>query len=160
MVAELVEGFAELNDTDTAQAIWDALHLESKANRWGDEVYFAIPLTLGQEKGQWGKRVGRAGYWEPGKAFRIFFGKTPSRKGEEIRPASAVTVFGRLISNSWEFKRVARGTRITVEKRWGDSMDGISVGPSQIGQYPNSYSKSATLFLSYSSSSYPVRIPK
>ena len=116
IVAGLVEAFAELNDTDTARAIWNALPVESNANRWGDEVYFSIPLALGQEKGQEVVELGALGYWEPGRAFCIFFGKTPASRAEEIRPASPVTVFGKLTSNPLELRKVAKGTRITVEK--------------------------------------------
>jgi len=42
---------AELNDSKTAQLIWDSLPIESSNNLWGDEIYFSIPVKTGQEKG-------------------------------------------------------------------------------------------------------------
>jgi hypothetical protein len=60
--------------------------------------------------------AGDLGYWPPGTAFCIFFGPTPMSRGEEIRPASPVNVFGRVIGDFSVFKRVASGTEVSVEK--------------------------------------------
>ena len=35
---------AELNDTNTAGAIWDALPISANGSTWGDEIYFKIPV--------------------------------------------------------------------------------------------------------------------
>ncbi len=111
-----VEGIAELNDTDTAQAIWDALPINGSANRWGDEIYFSIPVSVEQEKGQDLVEVGDLGYWPPGKAFCIFFGPTPMSEGDQPRPASPVTVFGKVTGDATTFKPVKSGTSVTIEK--------------------------------------------
>lgn len=111
-----VEAVAELNDTQTSQFIWQALPIESVAQTWGDEVYFAVPLTLAQENPQDIVDVGDLGYWAPGKAFCIFFGPTPASKGDEIRPASPVNAFGRIAGDATAFRRVAAGTEIRVER--------------------------------------------
>jgi uncharacterized protein len=47
-----IEQEAELNETSTAQRIWDALPFEVAGSRWGDEIYFAIPVRAGTERGQ------------------------------------------------------------------------------------------------------------
>jgi len=107
---------AELNETQTAQAIWEALPFEGQAHRWGEEIYFSIPLTLETERGQEVVEVGDLGYWAPGRAFCIFFGPTPTSRGEEIRPASPVTVFGRLIGEATIFKEVKESTPILVRR--------------------------------------------
>jgi hypothetical protein len=111
-----VEVTAELNNTKTAQAIWDALPITSRGNRWGEEIYFSIPLKLEAENAREVVDVGDLGYWPPGTAFCIFFGPTPMSRGEEIRPASPVNVFGKVTGDATAFKQVASGTEITIER--------------------------------------------
>ena len=111
-----VEALAELNDTATAQAIWDALPIKGRANTWGDEIYFGIPLSIAPEKAQDLVEVGDLGYWPPGQAFCIFFGPTPMSEGDKPRPASPVTVFGQVTGDSTVFKQVDPGTAVTIAK--------------------------------------------
>ena len=111
-----VEAIAELNTTKTAQAIWEALPLKAKAELWGEEVYFPIPVYTDLEAGKTLVEVGDLGYWPTGNAFCIFFGPTPMSKKEEIRPASAVTVFGHIIGNAKVFKNVKSGAQVTLTR--------------------------------------------
>ena len=111
-----VESRAELNDTKTASAIWDALPIEARGNTWGDEIYFAIPVKLKTERGQETVALGDLGYWEPGSAFCIFFGPTPMSYGEEIRPASPVTVVGHCLDDASAFKAVRSGEVVSIER--------------------------------------------
>ena len=111
-----VEVIAELNDTDTAQAIWEVLPIKGRANLWGDEIYFSIPVSIELETGQELVNVGDLGYWPPGKGFCIFFGPTPMSEGDQPRPASPVTVFGRVIGDATVFRQVVSGAEITIEK--------------------------------------------
>ena len=107
---------AHLFNTSTANAIWNSLPLESRCNLWGDEIYFTIPLSHGLEKDA--REIvekGDIGYWPQGPAFCIFFGPTPISKGNEIRPASAVNVFGKVIGDSTIFKQVSSDTLVRVE---------------------------------------------
>jgi hypothetical protein len=117
IIAGAVEAGAELNNTRTAQAIWEALPIEGRVNLWGDEIYFSIPLSLKLEAGQEVVSVGDLGYWPDGNAFCIFFGPTPVSQGDEIRPASPVTVFGKVIGDATIFKKVAARTQITIKSR-------------------------------------------
>jgi len=113
-----IEAEAELNDTRTAQAIWETLPIKSRANLWGGEIYFSIPLSLKLEAGQELVNIGELGYWPDGNAFCIFLGPTPVSQGVEIRPASQVTVFGKVIGDTITFKKIAAGTEITI-RSWG-----------------------------------------
>jgi len=105
---------AELNETRTANVIWQVLPIKARINLWGEEIYFAIPLTLAQEAGQDVVRRGDLGYWPPGNAVCIFCGPTPISTGNEIRPASPVTVFGRITEDVTGLKEVVEGTEITI----------------------------------------------
>ena len=108
---------AELNESKTAQLIWEALPIEAKTNLWGEEIYFTIPVKTGREKGaKEVVSVGELGYWPTGHAFCIFFGPTPASRGDEIRAASAVNVIGKVLSDPKVFLKVKDGVKITVEK--------------------------------------------
>ncbi len=111
-----IEQEAELNSSRTAQLIWDALPLDAAGSRWGDEIYFSIPVQAGTEHGQATVEAGDLGYWEPGSAFCIFWGPTPASRGDEIRPYSPVTVFGKLRGDPRAFDGFASGTRVRVER--------------------------------------------
>ena len=117
ITAGAIEATAELNNTSTAQAIWGALPITGRVNLWGDEIYFSIPLGLKLEAGQEVVSIGDLGYWPDGNAFCIFFGPTPVSQEDEIRPASSVTVFGKVIGDATIFKKVATGTKIAV-RNW------------------------------------------
>lgn len=108
---------AELNDSKTAQLIWEALPIEGRVNTWGEEIYFSIPVKTGLETGS--REVvsaGELGYWPTGHAFCIFFGPTPVSRGEEIRAASAVNIIGRLSGDPKVFRKVKDGEKIFIEK--------------------------------------------
>jgi len=107
---------AELNDSKTAQKIWEALPIKGGASTWGDEIYFSIPVNIGLENAEEVVSEGDLGYWPPGSAFCIFFGTTPVSRGNEIRAASPVNVFGKIIGDPKVFKKVSSGAKIIIEK--------------------------------------------
>jgi uncharacterized protein len=112
-----VSATAELFENPTAVAVWKSLPIEGRANTWGDEIYFDIPVYL--DKADDAREVvdmGDLGYWPTGNAFCIFFGPTPMSRGDEIRPASAVNVFGRVQGDATVFKSVADGDGVLIEK--------------------------------------------
>jgi len=116
ITAGAVTASAELDDSRTAEAIWKALPLEAKASTWGDEIYFDIGVGIEPESPMETVELGDLGYWPPGSAFCIFFGPTPMSSGHEIRPASAVNVFGRVSGDPRVFKAVRSGARIRLER--------------------------------------------
>lgn len=113
---EQVKMEAELNDSKTASAIWDALPLAAEINTWGDEIYFEIPVKSGLENGVEEVQEGTLGYWPQGNCFCIFFGLTPMSTEGHIKPASAVNIIGRFMGKAEEWKKVGDGEWISVEK--------------------------------------------
>ncbi len=114
--AGTVEVMAILNDSATADAVWAALPLDGYVNTWGDEVYFSIDVRLPLDDPHEVVEMGDLGYWPQGPAFCIFFGPTPMSTGNEIRPASAVNVFGRVAGDPRVLTQVSSGARIQVHQ--------------------------------------------
>jgi len=117
ITAGKVSAEAILNDSPTATKIWEALPIEGRGNTWGDEIYFAIPVEAKQEKDARDLvAVGELGYWPPGSAFCIFFGRTPASTDERPRAASPVNILGKIQGDATVFKAVSSGTRVTLDK--------------------------------------------
>jgi hypothetical protein len=107
---------AELVESPTGRAIAAALPIRADANIWGDEIYF--PVAVNEKLDETAAEVvevGDLGYWPTGKAFCIFFGPTPASRGDEIRPASAVNVVGRLLGDPRLFKGVGDGQLVEIQ---------------------------------------------
>ncbi len=106
---------AELNDSPTAQQIWDALPLDGTANVWGDEIYFEIPVVADQAPDARAEvEVGELGYWPVGRAFCIFFGPTPVSTDERPRAYSPVNVLGRVLGDATQFRAVHSGEKVHI----------------------------------------------
>jgi len=115
--AEGVSVSAELNDGPTAAKVWTALPIEGRANRWGDEIYFEIPVSADQEPGARAEvSVGELGYWPPGSAFCIFFGPTPVSRGVEPRAYSPVNILGRVLGDATVFRSVRSGATVRLTR--------------------------------------------
>ena len=108
---------AEMLDTPTANEILDALPFEGSANVWGDEIYFDIPLHLEQEPdARADVEIGDLAYWPAGPAFCIFFGPTPVSTSSQPRAYSPVNVFGKILGDAKQFKRVSNSMVVRVTK--------------------------------------------
>ena len=109
---------ATLNDSMTAEKIYEALPFESIVNIWGDEIYFNIPVSLDQAPDARAEvEVGELGYWPVGSAFCIFFGPTPVSKDEKPRAASPVNIFGNVDGDTKILKEVPGGTLVKVTRQ-------------------------------------------
>jgi len=108
---------AELADTPTAREIQETLPLEAEVMTWGQEIYFEIPVERALD--HTAREVvenGDLGYWPTGRAICIFFGPTPVSGPNEIRPASAVNIVGRVIGETAGLKQVKAGQIIRLSR--------------------------------------------
>ena len=110
-----VEG--ELFDTACAKAICKKLPIEAKPNEWGDEFYFSIGIKMPPDETATMKvKVGHMGYWPPGTALAIFFGRTPASTGPDPVPASEVNIFGMVTGDATVLRKGKGASKIRVEK--------------------------------------------
>lgn len=107
---------ALLDDSPTAEKIYAALPIDGRANTWGKEIYFEIPVTLEPEpNARVEVDVGTLGYWPAGRAFCIFLGPTPVSTGDKPCAASPVNVFGSVIGDVKQPGVVKNGASIKIE---------------------------------------------
>lgn len=108
---------AELNDSPTAEQIGAALPIEGNVSTWGEEIYFTIPVEVElEDSAKEVVELGDLGYWPVGRAFCMFFGRTPMSDGDEIRPYSAVNVIGKLECDLEPLKKISNGETVVVRK--------------------------------------------
>lgn len=92
----------------TVEAITKKLPIEGRAALWKEEVYFEIPVKMGEEKAKATVEKGTVGFWPMGNALCIFYGET--------QPYSPVNVVGQVTKNLELFRQVKSGTKIKVER--------------------------------------------
>ena len=92
----------------TVEAITRKLPVEGRAALWKEEVYFEIPVKVGEEKAKPKVEKGVIAYWPMGSALCVFYG--------ESQPYSPVNIIGRVTNNLELFARVKSGAKIRVEK--------------------------------------------
>jgi hypothetical protein len=97
---------AVLDESSTARRLWEALPIDSRAQRWGDEVYFEVPVEAAEEDPQADVPSGTVAYWPPGKALCLFFGQTPY---------SPVNVVGEIEGDPRVLSKVDDGEAVRVE---------------------------------------------
>ena len=106
---------AELNETETAKRIYGLLPIESEGSFWGHEIYFEILLEIENENPTQDLKVGDLGYWPEGNGFCIFYGKTPASTDENPKPASSVTIIGRIKGYIEKLKKL-KEAKIKISK--------------------------------------------
>jgi hypothetical protein len=107
---------AELRETPTAAALVAALPCESRANTWGDEVYFELPVKAALEPDA--RQVVEPGavcLWVEGKSLALPFGPTPVSQGTEPRLVTKCNVLGKLDGDPRALKGVRDGDTVRVE---------------------------------------------
>ncbi len=83
------------------------LPVEGRSALYKEEVYFEIPIKMGEEKAKATVENGAIAFWPMGSALCIFYGKS--------QPYSPVSILGKITKNLELFKQVKSGTAIKVE---------------------------------------------
>jgi hypothetical protein len=91
----------------TIDMIVRKLPMEGRAALWKEEVYFEIPIKMGEEKAKPNVELGTIAFWPMGSAVCIFYG--------ESQPYSPVNILGKVTANLELFKQVKSGTKIRVD---------------------------------------------
>jgi hypothetical protein len=106
-----------LDDTPTSRKLLDALPCTSRANTWGDEVYFSVPVKAELEPDA--SQIvdpGTICFWTQGSSLAIPFGPTPASEGDECRLVTKVNILGRLEGDAKVLGSVRDGDEIHVER--------------------------------------------
>jgi hypothetical protein len=101
--------------TPTVQGLMSSAPFQSRANRWGDEVYFEAPVSATAEKDARALMdVGEVAFWPDGSALAIFFGPTPVSTDDKPRAYSPCNIVGRVVGDVAPLRSVATGASVTV----------------------------------------------
>lgn len=107
---------ATLRDTPTAKAILSALPIESRAQTWGEEVYFSVPVSVELEpEARDVVQAGEIAFWIEGSCIAIGFGPTPISQGDEIRLAARTNIWADTTDDVRQLKTVRAGDPIHIK---------------------------------------------
>ncbi len=91
----------------TIDTIVRKLPLEGRASTWKEEVYFEVPIKMGEEKGKSTVEEGTIAFWPMSGALCVFYSKS--------QPYSPVSVMGKITRGLELFKHVKSGITIKVQ---------------------------------------------
>lgn len=109
------ELIGQLQDSPTAKALAAALPHTARANTWGEEVYFDLPIETELEANATDVvDPGTICYWVQGKSLALPYGRTPASEADECRLATAVNIVGELEGDPAELAGISDGDSVTV----------------------------------------------
>jgi hypothetical protein len=106
---------ATLEETPTARALAAALPVTARAQTWGEEVYFEIPVEAKLECDA--KQVvppGTVCFWVEGGSLALPFGRTPVSEGDEPKLVTRCNVLGEIDGDPKHLASVRAGDAITL----------------------------------------------
>ena len=110
-----VEATSRLEDNPELERLSEKSPFKSEAERWGDEIYFELPIKLNLSGERREMEVGEVAYWPPGNALCLFFGPTPVSKGDKPVAYSPVKPLGRITEGLEDLRKVKDGEEVEVE---------------------------------------------
>ena len=105
----------ELLDTATGKALLAAAPFESRAQTWGEEVYFTTPVSAQLEPDA--RQVvepGTACFWTQGDALALPYGRTPISTDARPKLANPCNVVGKVIGDPKMLSGIKAGMRVKV----------------------------------------------
>ena len=109
----------EANWTDdapeTKAALADTLPVAGEATRWGDELYFDVPIDVSAENAREVVPEGAIAYWPTGNVLCLFWGPTPASEDDEPRAASPVNVVAR-VTETEPLTEIEGGAQVRLEQ--------------------------------------------
>ena len=105
----------ELKDTPTSKAILAAVPFEARAQIWGEEVYFATPVSAKLEPGA--RQVVEPGtvcFWTEGDSLALPWGRTPISTDDKPKLANPCNVLGNIVGDFRILSKVKSGAKIKV----------------------------------------------
>ena len=106
-----------VDKTHSVRSLVEKLPFKSKAETWGDEVYFSAPFHAPREMdSRMEMEVGEVAFWPDGDAIALFFGPTPISDGSIPMAYSPCNILGRVVGDSTVLRQVKPGTPLEVNK--------------------------------------------
>jgi len=105
-----------LDDTPTAEALVEALPFESRAQTWGEELYFEAPVNANLEPGA--RQIVEPGtvcFWVQGAALALPYGPTPISTDGKPRLVTRCNLLGRIVGDARVLAAVRPGDKVRVE---------------------------------------------
>ncbi len=110
-----VKVICELIEDPELEGLLQYSPFESEAERWGDEIYFELPVKLRFKGEKTLMEIGEIAYWPEGNSFCIFFGPTPLSRSEKPVAYSDVKPLGKVINGLNDLRKVKDGETVKVE---------------------------------------------
>ena len=107
---------ADLRETPTVKQLLKALPSTSRAQTWGEEVYFQLPVKTALESDACQVvEPGAVCFWVEGSSLALPYGRTPASEGDEPRLVTRCNVLGKIEGDPRELRKVKAGDSIRVE---------------------------------------------
>ena len=117
LLAGKAQFILNLLETPTARAVFAAAPFESRASTWGEEVYFATPVSAQLEPDA--RQIVEPGtvcFWTEGNALALPYGRTPISTDARPKLASRCNVLGRIEENAGDLAKIRSGDKVAVSR--------------------------------------------